>query len=434
MKTLIYALLIGVILFTGLLSSNHGGTPGEEFPSLFMKKGRFFWVTTADLDRDGKPEIIAAGQVGPKKSHQGYIGIYKLEPDGMVLLAEDIFSVTHEGKTLPTRVRAIVAADDPVSGQWELYAAGRSGEDETGTGFIRKSVYTGGGDKKLKEVDTLVFQSSDSQYTHGYPIASINLHGQKRAGIVYGGFSGSPGSDGEDRADVRVFPTGAGETFSKEPLRPFDALAIPLRINALATGDIDGDGKDDIVIAGRSKTDKGEKAAFACWSDGKLYHKVLDEEDAGRFRSLLISDLDGDGKMEILTGGRTDVGDVLLARLECWHLQGQSFQLVSRYTWTADRSTRLRAFVRHPGKNVFYAAGRTELLNGEELEWTGFVRAFDFENNRVLPSGKPMYIKHDWETRIRHIVFYGNDRLLIAGFCMDPEKKEKAFLQLVDLR
>jgi hypothetical protein len=331
---------------------------------------------------------------------------------------------------IPTRIRAIVVVDDPVSRQWEIYAAGRSGEDETGSGFIRKSIYIGGG-KKFEEVETMVFKSSDSQYTHGYPIASIKLGSEKKTGIVYGGFSGSPGSEGEDRADVRVFSTGSGETFSKDPLRPFDTLPIPLRINALATGDIDGDGKDDIVIAGRSKTDKGEKAAFACWSDGKLYYKILDEEEAGRFRSLLISDLDGDGKMEILTGGRTDVGDVFLARLECWHLREQSFQLVSRYTWSADRSTRLRAFVRHPGKNVFYAAGRSELLNGEELEWTGFIRAFDFENNRVLPSGKPVYIRHAWETRIRHIVFYGKDRLLIAGFTMNPEKKEKGFIQLL---
>ena len=432
MRLFLIGLSMSVFLFTGLLSSSTGVTSGGEFPSLFVKGARFYWVTTADLDSDGKPEIIAAGQIGPKKSYRGYIVVLREENGGLVQVAEDTFSVTSEGKPLPTRIRAVVAAADPVSGQWEFYAAGRGGEDETGAGFLRKSVYTGGeGEKAFDEIDTLVFQSPGNRYTHGYPIALLEPDGEKRTRIVYGGFSSGPGTKGADRADVRVFRTGAGENFKTAVSRPFDGLAIPLRVNALAIGDIDGDGKEDIVIAGRTKTDNGEKAAFACWCDGKIHYNIMEKEDESRFRTLLITDLDSDGKMEILTGGRIDVGKVLIARLECWRFEGGSFGMVSRYAWTGDRSTRLRDFVRHPGKAVFYALGRSELLNGGELEWNGFVRSFRFENNRLMPAGDLRYIRNGWETRIRHAVFFGKDRLLLAGFCANREKKEKAFLQIL---
>jgi len=435
MRVFLIGLWMSVFLFTGLLSSRTGTTPGGEYPSLFVKGARFYWVTTADLDGDGRVEIIAGGQIGPKKSYRGYIGVYREENSGLVQVAEDTFSVIYEGKSLPTRIRAVVAAADPVSGRWEFYAAGRSGEDETGAGFLRKSVYTGNeGEKAFDEIETLVFRSSGSRYTHGYPIALLEPDGEKRPRVVYGGFSsGGPGTKGADadRADVRVFRTGIDDNFRTDVSRPFDGLAIPLRVNALATGDIDGDGKEDIVIAGRTKTDNGEKAAFACWCDGKIHYNIMEKEDESRFRTLLIADLDSDGKMEILTGGRIDVGKVLIARLECWRFEGGSFRMVSRYAWTGDRSTRLRDFVRHPGKAVFYALGRSELLNGGELEWNGFVRSFRFENNRLMPAGDLRYVKNDWETRIRHAVFFGKDRLLLAGFCANREKKEKAFLQIL---
>jgi hypothetical protein len=388
-------------------------------------------VTTADLDRDGRPEIIAGGQVGPKKSHRGCIGVYRQEGNRLVLLAWDEFSVSYRGETLPARVRAAAAVQDPLSGQWEIYAAGRGGGDETGIGFLRKSLYLDSrGEKKLREVDTHVFHSPRDRYSHGYPLVTCKLAGEERVSIVYGGFSGGPAGD---RADVRVFRTGAGETLEKDFLRPFETLAVPMRVNALAAGDIDGDGSDDILAAGRTKTASGEKASFACRCGGKVYYRVLEEEDASRFRTLLIADLDNDGKKEIITGGRLDAAGMSLARLECWHLEGQSFRLISRYTWTADGSTRLRAFARHHGKNIFYAAGRTELVTGEERQWQGFTRGFTFNNGRLLPLGKPLYIKIGRETRVRHVVFFGEGQLLTAGFGVIREKKEGAFIRFVPI-
>jgi hypothetical protein len=424
MKRLILIVLSFLVLAPGVLCGV------EDEASFQMKGGRFYWVTHTDLNGDGGPLIFAGGQVGPKKSHRGYIGVYREEQNRLVATAEDVFSVSHKGSPLAARVRAVVTVKDPKTGFLEVYAAGRGGTDETGIGFLRKSIYIPR-DKKFKEVGLSVFHSPGRSYTHGYPLAPMRLTGEPNECIVYGGFSGGTEATQPDKADVRVFRTGAGENLTADILRPFESLSIPLRVNALAVGDVDGDRKDDIVIAGRTKTADGEKAAFACWSNGNIYHHVLTDEEAGRFRTLLIADLDGDGKMEIITGGRSDVNDILLARLECWHLEGQTFKFRSRYTWSCDGSTRLRDFIRFPGKAVFYAVGRTELAVEEGLQWQGFVRPFVFEKGRVLPAGKPVYVKHGWETRIRHAVFL-KDRLLTVGFCMNRKKKDKAFITIID--
>jgi len=65
------------------------------------------------------------------------------------------------------------------------------------------------------------------------------------------------------------------------------------------------------------------------------------------------------------------------------------------------------------------------------MQWQGFARSFVFEKGRVLPLGKPIYVKQDWETRIRHAV-YLDGRLLSVGFCMNREKKDKAFIKIID--
>lgn len=397
------------------------------FPSVYLEDGRFYSHAISDLNGDGEEEIIAVGQKKANKAQRGYITAYEIKDNQFSLMAEHIFSISHEGKELAGRVRSVIVIRDPDSGEWEIYVSGRGGEDETGVGFLKKCVYQAD-KKKFQDVYTHVFHSSDKEYTHGYPIALLKINGEKKPAVVYGGFSGD---DKGDTADIRVFKTGSDSDFRECFLKPFSNLEIPLRVNALSTGDIDGDGQEDILIAGRTKKGSMEVGSLACYSNEKVYYEVLDDKIPSRFRTILIADIDNDGKKEIITGGRMDAGDHSLGSLELWRFESESFSLKSRYCWTCDGSTRLRTFALQPEGNLFSAGGRSQILVNHELVWEGFIRQFSIEDNRIIPVQKTSYFNEGPETRIRHAEYVKSDILVISGLISLSENKKKGFISLI---
>jgi hypothetical protein len=397
------------------------------FPSVYLEDGRFYSHAFADLNGDGEKEIIGVGQKKAKKTQRGYIAAYELRDNQFSLLSEHKFSITHEGKELAGRIRSVMVMRDPDTEQWEVYVSGRGGEDETGVGFLKKCVYQAA-ERKFQDVHTHVFSSPNTEYTHGYPIALWKVHGETKPAVIYGGFSGD---DKGDIADIRVFKTGNDSDFNKCFLKPFSNLQIPLRVNALCTGDIDGDGKEDILIAGRTKKGDMEVGALAYYSNGRVYHKIMDDRIPSRFRTMFIADLDRDQKAEVITGGRMDAGEHSLGRLELWGFDSGSFSLKSRYSWTCEGSTRLRTFALHPEGNFFSAGGRSQITVNDELVWEGFVRHFSIENNRIIPIQKIGYFNEGPETRIRNAEYLKSDILVISGFISLSEKKKKGFISLI---
>ena len=397
------------------------------FPSVYLEDGRFFSHANADLNGDGENEIIGVGQKGAKKLHKGYIAAYEIKDSQLSLLAEYTFSISYEGQELAGRIRSVIVIRDPDSGEWEIYVSGRGGEDETGVGFLKKCVYQAD-KKKFQDVYTHVFHSSDKEYTHGYPIALWKINGEKKPAVVYGGFSGD---DMGDMVDIRVFKTGSDSDFRECFLQPFSNLEIPLRANALSTGDIDDDGREDILIAGRTKKGSLEVGSLACYSNGKVYYKILDDKIPSRFRTILIADIDRDGEKEIITGGRMDAGDQSLGRMELWRFESESFSLKSRYCWTCDGSTRLRTLAHHPEGNFFSAGGRSQIAVNGEFVWEGFIRQFSIENDRIIPVQRVDYFNEGPETRIRHAEYLKSDMLVISGFISLSENKKKGFISLI---
>lgn len=95
----------------------------------------------------------------------------------------------------------------------------------------------------------------------------------------------------EDTLNGRgYFPIWADTSFA--PARKIGALPAPA--SALAVGDLDGEGRLDIVAA-----TAGAMVAFAGDGKGKLSRQALQGVDAGA--SLQLADADGDGKLDVLT-------------------------------------------------------------------------------------------------------------------------------------
>lgn len=411
---------------------------GKEVPqgTLFLPvpDARFYTALDVDIDGDGKMEIIAAGQQGSGHDHAGLIALYSIKNDKLEPLSRYVFKVTHQGKEQPTRIRSIVVLPHRNSGLLEVYTSGRGGADEEGIGFLRQSVFSIE-TKSFKEITTHIFQQKNSSYTHGYPLNLIQLP-QDAAGtaVVYGGFSSNPGGSG-DIADVHIFKKGASGKISETPLRPFADLKIPLRVNALAVADVDKDGSEDVLIAGRTIVEEKEQAAFACWFHDKTLHTIFSDALPGRLRTLLIQDIDKDGKIEIISGGRSDVGDASLGRLDLSYLEGDSLHQQSRYCWTGAGATRIRALAPYPQGSAFFAVGRSQVrVPGKNRPlWAGYIGKFGIRDGRIVPCAEPRYFRLAKETRFRSAVYFGQDRLLISGFTLDKEKKSTAIIMLVSV-
>lgn len=137
----------------------------------------------------------------------------------------------------------------------------------------------------------------------------------------------------------------------------------------------------------------------------------------GRLRTLLVRDMDGDGRDEIVAGGRVDgAGGALEAGLEWWRLEGEELVPVSRYRWTADGSTRRWDLAWLGEASVIVAAGRTELRGPGGVRWKGFVRAFCVDDGRLPPCGVPLSMDMGHETRIRSVTPLGGVRLAARWF------------------
>ena len=138
---------------------------------------------------------------------------------------------------------------------------------------------------------------SDPYGKDGVRVAAGDVTGDSKAEIVTGNAPGEPPT-------VRVF-AGVPSDFFPAPLRTFQAFDDNVRTGVqVAVGDVNGDGKDDIV-AGAETPDDTQVKVF----DGRTGTLLQTIHVFGLISpgtlSVAAGDLDGDGRAEILASGQT---------------------------------------------------------------------------------------------------------------------------------
>lgn len=413
------------------LTSFAWGAPVSPHASFLLPEGRFYWATTFQPQGDNNSYIIAAGQkkVAGNEKRKGYLILLREQDNDLMRVTEESFAIRHKGKMKPARIRTVAVVPYKNKPAADIYIVGKSGGDNGGVGFLKRYVLEGG---RFTPAETFLFSETATQYTHGYPLRTGDIDGDGNTDIIYGGFSGD--EDTGDRADVRVFSKDKSGKLIESPLKPFANLPVRIRVNALEIGDVDNDGSPDIVIAGRTKEGDMEHASFAWWSKGKTYHKLVKQQLSTWLRTLLIADIDGDGKNELLTGGRVNYNDYFTGALWAWKPDPEQTQLLSRYTWTGLNSTRFRTMAASSKTGRVIAAGRMELPDSDgQLRWKGFIQPFSFKDNTPWPDSTPLLFDKNHETRIRNIQHLGNNRYLVSGFTEDARKSSSGFIFILDI-
>ena len=400
----------------------------DEAVSIQMPDMRFYAVKAVNPLSKGRLDLLAAGQVKQDKHHDGLIMAFSITNGTYKELSREVFRIGPEGGAGNTRIRSLVCINEPRTAKSLVVVNGKGGSKNRDVGFVRSYVF----DNAFKLVDSIEFADPHTSYTHGYPLIDADINGDGKNEIVCGGFSGKKD---RDHAEIRFFSIAKDGHLA--PIEGFQAdclAALQLRVNALTSGDFDGDGSSEVVAAGRTVEKDMERAAFALFSDQTLIWKQVNDLGTCRYRCATVTDMTGNGRLELILGGRMDQGGTSYGLLDVWEARNGDVHLISRYRFTGAGATRIRVVEPLPGSSGhLMIGGRQEVLHHEGMRWMGFLQQMTFESGTLFPCSTPVILDKDWETRVR-AVDIGDHLLLTAGFTEDKTKTSTAFISVYQLK
>lgn len=288
-------------------------TSGTLVPQTFgeLDDGRESLVL-ADLDADGRPEIITAGPIGDQSS----LSIYRLGGPTPVR----IYHTTIEGSTI-----GFAAGDFDADGRKEVLMYTASGiaswiaADPT-PHIVRQvslppnSVPAFALDFDADRRDDLVLNLPDSVTVarslgagfetprtitafslEPFMVRSGDFDGDGKRDLVIAGYS-----------DLRIAYANGGFSFDVRQLQPRYPLGRLFTADAIA--DIDGDGRDDIAGLQDSYGPLVEPAVFFLGARGEWRRISFAEQDAGPqqsyiYQTVALAEIDGMGGLELIAFG-----------------------------------------------------------------------------------------------------------------------------------
>lgn len=401
----------------------------HEAVSIQIPDMRFYAVKAITPVPKGRMDLLAAGQINQKDRNDALIIAFSIINGKYKELAREVFCIGSKSADNKTRIRSLVCIKAPSMNQWLVVVNGKAGSENQEVGFIRSYVFNGAFSLK----DSIEFSDPKTLYTHGYPLVQADVNKDGKNEIICGGFSGS---NDRDHADIRIFSLGKNGHLSRiEGFQTNQLNTFKLRVNALAAGDLNGDGKAEVVAAGRTVEKDIEHAAFAVFSDQTLIWKKLNDLGTCRYRYAMVTDMTGDGNQELVLGGRIDQESAKFALLDIWKENNGDMNLISRYRFTGIGSTRLRVMeplpAGFPGRLII--GGRQETLQSGALRWKGFIQQVAFESGTLFPCSNPIILDKNWETRVRTMDICKNF-LIAAGFTEDKTKASTAFISIYPLK
>ena len=274
---------------------------------------RLYSGAVADLDGDGALELVAGGFSADEDGRRSTIRVYRQAAGGGWTPWLENGWDGGKGST----ARNLEIADVDGDGALDVVVLGRVGA-RAHAARARMAIFNlvNGALVKRHEVEW----GEPVGYTHGYGLAIGDLDGDHRLEIATAGFR----FDGTlERGFVRVWSLAKGAAPAmRTELFLGDKDAASTRVNDLAIGDVDGDGKDELVVAGRRGAIKqeGQRQLLADrhelgeltvlrFAAGKLTtraHFSWASATSLRLRSVVLADLDGDRRAEIVVGGQYD--------------------------------------------------------------------------------------------------------------------------------
>jgi len=238
-----------------------------------------------DVDGDGDDELFlggAAGQPGRLLQHhgRGRLGRYKLGPTPFAADAasEDM---------------GAIFTDVDSDGDLDLYVVSGGVEAPVGDEALRDRLYLNDGKGGFSAASDRLPDLRDS----GGPVAASDFDGDGDLDLFVGGRV-VPGRY-PDAPNSRLLRNDGGR-FSDVATEVAPGLAGAGMVTAATWADVDGDGRDDLVVA-------HEWGPIRVWhnADGRLTDTTAEaglSRETGWWNSVVAVDLDGDGDLDLAAG------------------------------------------------------------------------------------------------------------------------------------
>ena len=257
-------------------------------PDILDVKGRYGAnIASGDIDGDGTAEIIVGAGAGPENTT--LVRIYKADKTKLLEF------VPFEGKLGGVNV---AAADLTGSGKAAIIVAPAGGSENPGT--IKIYVYDSNNNKMVPAGLEILAHNALS----GVNIAVADTEGTNAPRLITAPVSGTDAEPGS----VKIWQIDTSQGTGNWTASVVQEIPLTNSYGAtVASGDTDGDGKDEIIVGMAPDKKTGESHVKIYRADGTELRVIpVFAEKYGV--NVAAADLDGDGIAEIIAGIGPDPG------------------------------------------------------------------------------------------------------------------------------
>ena len=248
-------------------------------------------VACADVDGDGNMEIVTGGSCGNGTRRVAQLCVWS----GETLALENVITWNWTARTY---IYSVAVGDVDVDGDMEIVTGGCY-EDEYAIPAVQLCVWNGA---TLALENVQAWQWGAHDYLFSVAVGNVD-RGEDKPEIVTAGYFWNPAPFAF--GFYALLCVWNGETLALENVQSWQTIDWTF-LYSVAIGDVDGDTWPEIVTGGRYDDGTRYVAQLGVWNGETM---ALENSQAWYWNhytsidSVAVGDVDGDGSVEIVTGG-----------------------------------------------------------------------------------------------------------------------------------